>query len=418
MSATSPTLDNSFRADATIISLVGFAHATSHFFHLMLPPLFPFFMTEFNLGFAGVGTLMTIFFVVSGIGQAVAGIWVDRYGAKRVLFAGITLLIASGLLVAMAADFTGLMIAAFVAGCGNSIFHPADFALINRRVSGARLGHAFSVHGMSGNIGWAVAPLVMLATASAFGWRAAGLVAALFGACSLALLYWKRDLLDYEIKQVVGGTGLAQSHPQANSHVSFAHILRQPMVWAAFLFFFFATFGFGALQNFAPSLLNTVFNLSLAAATSALSIYLVGSACGLVLGGFLAKPGNQHEGYVALSFGVGAAIALLLAWLPLPPWLVLPAMATMGFVVGIAGPSRDLLVRTATKANLGEGAFGRVYGMVYSGLDVGLAVAPIAFGLLLDAALPRGVFIGIALSLLLAIVAAWSVAKLTAKVKQ
>ena len=414
MSATSPTLDHSFRADATIISLVGFAHATSHFFHLMLPPLFPFFMTEFNLGFAGVGTLMTIFFVVSGIGQAVAGIWVDRYGAKRVLFAGITLLIASGLLVAMAADFTGLMIAAFVAGCGNSIFHPADFALINRRVSGARLGHAFSVHGMSGNIGWAVAPLVMLATASAFGWRAAGLVAALFGACSLALLFWKRDLLDYEIKQVVGGTGITHAH----AAVSFAQILRQPMVWAAFLFFFFATFGFGALQNFAPSLLNTVFDLSLAAATSALSIYLVGSACGLVLGGFLAKPGNQHEGYVALSFGVGAAIALLLAWLPLPPWLVLPAMATMGFVVGIAGPSRDLLVRTATKANLGEGAFGRVYGMVYSGLDVGLAVAPIAFGLLLDAALPRGVFIGIALSLLLAIVAAWSVAKLTAKVKQ
>ena len=176
MSATASTLDHSFRADATIISLVGFAHATSHFFHLMLPPLFPFFMTEFNLGFAGVGTLMTIFFVVSGIGQAVAGIWVDRYGARRVLFVGIALLIASGLLVAAAADFTGLMIAAFVAGCGNSIFHPADFALINRRVSGARLGHAFSVHGMSGNLGWAVAPLVMLATASAFGWRAAGLV--------------------------------------------------------------------------------------------------------------------------------------------------------------------------------------------------------------------------------------------------
>ncbi len=404
---------DTFRTDATIISLVGVAHGTSHFFHLMVPPLFPFFMTEFGMGFAGVGTLMTIFFVVSGIGQAVAGIWVDRFGAERVLFAGIGLLIISGLLVAVAADFNGLMLAALVAGCGNSIFHPADFALINRRVSAARLGHAFSVHGLSGNIGWALAPIVMLAAATAFGWRAAGLAAALVGTMSLLLLVSQRKLLRYELVHVVGGTGLTGQQPAAR--VSFVDILRQPVVWAAFAFFFFATFGFGALQNFAPSLLTTLFNLSLGAATSALSIYLVGSGCGLVLGGFLAKPGNQHEGYVALSFGVGALIALLLAILPFPLWLVLPTMATMGFAVGIAGPSRDLLVRAATKATLGEGAFGRVYGMVYSGLDVGLAVAPIAFGLLLDAQLPRGVFVGITLSLLLAIVAAWGVAKISAK---
>ncbi len=413
--APAPTSANnaSFRTDATIISLVGVAHGTSHFFHLMLPPLFPFFMAEFAMGFAAVGTLMTIFFVVSGIGQAIAGIWVDRFGAERVLFAGIGLLIISGLLVSIAADFNGLMLAALVAGCGNSIFHPADFALINRRVSAARLGHAFSVHGLSGNMGWALAPIVMLAAASAFGWRAAGIAAALVGSLSLMLLVWKRKLLRYELAQVVGGTGLTGQQPPVR--VSFVDILRQPVVWAAFAFFFFATFGFGALQNFAPSLLTTLFDLSLGAATSALSIYLVGSGCGLVLGGFLAKPGNQHEGYVALSFGIGASIALLLAFLPFPPWLVLPTMATMGFAVGIAGPSRDLLVRTATKATLGEGAFGRVYGMVYSGLDVGLAVAPIAFGLMLDAALPRGVFIGIAVSLLLAIFAAWGVAKLSAK---
>ncbi len=378
----------------------------------MIPPLFPFFMAEFGLGYASVGTLMTIFFVVSGIGQAIAGIWVDRYGADRVLFTGIGLLTLSGLLVFIAPNFHGLMFAAFVAGCGNSIFHPADFALINRRVSAPRLGHAFSVHGISGNIGWALAPILMLATASQFGWRAAGLAAAAVGASSLALLVWKRPLLQYELKSIAGSA--AGSTAAAPLKVSFADILKQPMVWAAFGFFFFATFGFGALQNFAPTLLRELFDLSLAAATSALSIYLIGSGSGLLVGGFLAKPGNAHEGYVAAAFGVGAAIALSMALLPLPTWLVLPAMAAMGFAVGIAGPSRDLLVRTATKAKLGEGAFGRVYGMVYSGLDVGLAVAPVAFGLLLDAHQPRWVFVGISLSLLGAIVAAWSVAR-TAK---
>lgn len=400
------------RDDATIISLVGFAHGTSHFFHLMLPPLFPFFMAEWGLGYAAVGVLMSIFFVTSSIGQAVAGIWVDRYGAHRVLFAGIATLSVSGLLVAVAPSFGFLMFAAFVAGAGNSIFHPADFALINRRVSAQRLGHAFSVHGLSGNLGWAAGPVLMVAVASAAGWRAAGFAAAVVGVMALSLLVWKRHLLRYELAQVtrvVGGTSAATT---SSGSVSYGEILRHPMVWAAFAFFFLATFGFGALQNFAPSLLQKSFNLSLGAATSALSTYLVGGACGLVLGGFLAKPGNQHEGYVAIAFGCGAIIALSFAVFAYPAWVVLPLMALMGFAVGIAGPSRDLLVRTATKARLGEGAFGRVYGLVYSGLDVGLALAPIAFGMMLDRQLVTPVFVGIALSFTLAIAAAWTIARI------
>jgi MFS family permease len=404
-----PPLATPLKQDAAVISLVGFAHGTSHFFHLLLPPLFPFFMSEFGLGYASVGVLMTVFFVVSSAGQAIAGIWVDKYGADRVLYVGISLLIVSALILANASGFAMVMLAAFVAGCGNSIFHPADFALINKRVSGARLGHAFSVHGLAGNLGWALAPIVMVAAASAWGWRVAGLVAAGFGTFALALLVWKRALLQYEIAQQA-----KSAHGVAATHITFAAILKEPMVWIGFAFFFFATFGFGALQNFAPSLLGKVFSLSLAAATSALSVYLIGGACGLVLGGFLAKPGKAHEGTVALAFLVGAAIALSFAVVPYPAWLVLPMMAGMGFAVGIAGPSRDLLVRTATKARLGENAFGRVYGMVYSGLDAGLASAPIVFGLLLDHGLPRWVFVGVALLFICAIAAAWGVAKVGA----
>jgi len=373
---------------------------------LMIPPLFPFFMAEFGLSYTAVGTLMTVFFVTSSIGQAVAGIWVDRYGANLVLFAGISLLSASGLLLAIAPNFAGLLFAAFVAGCGNSIFHPADFALINRRVSVARLGHAFSVHGLSGNLGWAIAPILMVSVAAAFGWRVAGIVATTVGLLSLAFLVSQRRILEYDSPQMVGGRAATSI-----TTITFGKILAQPVVLAAFGFFLFATLGFGALQNFAPSLLQNLFSVTLGAATSALSIYLVGGAGGLILGGFLAKPTNQHEGYVAFAFGGGAVIALLMAFLPIPSWLVLPLMASMGFLVGIAGPSRDLLVRSATKSRLGEAAFGRVYGVVYSGLDVGLALAPIVFGLLMDANQFRFVFVGIACSLLIAIGAAWWVAR-------
>ncbi len=399
----------SLKSDATVISLVGFAHGTSHFYHLMLPSLFPWFMTDFGLGYAQVGVLMTVFFVTSSIGQAIAGIWVDKFGAHRVLCAGVGTLAMSGVLVSIAPNFAGVLVAAVVAGIGNSVFHPADFALLAKRVSQQRMGHAFSTHGISGNLGWAIAPVFMAAVASAAGWRAAGAAAALFGAASLTLLIWKRDLLRYEMQQETPGDVTAAG--SATAPRGTWSFLREPMVWYAFAFFFFATFGFGALQNFAPPLLRELFGLSLAASTSALSIYLLGGSAGLVLGGFLAKPGNKHERYVLGAFSSGVVFALLLAFLPLPVWLVLPMMAVMGFGVGIAGPSRDLLVRAATKARLGESAFGRVYGMVYSGLDAGLAVAPIAFGMLLDRHLPAMVFVGVAITLACAIVAAHAVAR-------
>jgi predicted MFS family arabinose efflux permease len=287
------------------------------------------------------------------------------------------------------------------------VFHPADFALLARRVSQMRMGHAFSTHGISGNLGWAIAPIYMTAIASTAGWRAAGIGAALFGFVSLALLIWNRQRLQYEVQQHVAREEVAAKGGGGGTWA----FLRERMVWFAFAFFFFATFGFGALQNFAPVLLRELFHLSLASSTSALSIYLLGGSAGLVWGGFLAKPGNQHERYVLLAFSTGMVFALMLALLPLPVWAVLPMMAMMGFGVGIAGPSRDLLVRAATKARLGEGAFGRVYGMVYSGLDVGLAISPIAFGVLLDRHQPAMVFVGVAITLACAIAAALAVAR-------
>src|SRR5437867_297788 len=180
------TMPNVFRRDATVISVVGFRYGTSHFFQLTLPPLFPWLMSAYSLSYTHIGTLMTVFYIVSGTAQAFAGFLVDRWGAHRVLCLGVALLASSGILVAAAPALWGLYLAAFVAGMRNSVFHPADYALLNHRVSQTRLGHAFSVHGLSGNVGWALGPLVMTAAATAFGWRTAGFVAALAGAASLA----------------------------------------------------------------------------------------------------------------------------------------------------------------------------------------------------------------------------------------
>jgi MFS family permease len=401
------TIPNIFRRDATVISLVGFAHGTSHFFHLMLPPLFPWLMIEYSLSYTQIGTLMTVFYVVSGTGQAFAGFLVDRWGAHRVLCLGVALLACSGILVAVAPGLWGLYLAALVAGSGNSVFHPADFSLLNHRVSQARLGHAFSVHGLSGNLGWALGPLLMTTMATAFSWRIAGLVAAMVGGTSLAALWWKRGELSNALAGELSSHEARRDRPGG---VGLGALLKLRLTWFAFTFFFFSTLVFGALQNFAPSLLGNLYGLSLAAATSALTAYLFGSAAGLASGGFLAGATKGQEKLVGFSFLCSAALALLLAFSLVPGWAVIGIMAVMGFGVGIAGPSRDMLVRKSTAARLGTGAFGRIYGLVYSGLDVGLATAPLVFGMLMDAGKPRLVFVGVSISLVLAIIAAQAIA--------
>jgi FSR family fosmidomycin resistance protein-like MFS transporter len=373
----------------------------------MLPPLFPWFMRDYSLSYTQVGALMTVFFTVSGTGQALAGVLVDRWGAHRVLCLGVSLLAASGFLVAAAPAAWGLYLAAFVAGLGNSVFHPADFSLLNHRVSQARLGHAFSAHGLSGNLGWVAGPLVMTAAATAAGWRTAGAVAALIGCISLVTLYWRRsDLSDVLHDQ----SHERMDHPKRRSDVSWFGLLRLRLTWVAFSFFFFSTLVLGAVENFGPSLLRNLYGLSLAVATSGLTFYLGGGAVGLVTGGFLVSTGKGQERLVGLCFLASAALALLLAFAVAPSWSVVGLMAAMGFGVGIATPSRDMLVRKSTVATLGKGAFGRIYGLVYSGADVGLATAPLIFGMLMDAGKPQFVFAGVSIALVIAIVAAQAIA--------
>lgn len=370
------------RNDAEVIGLVGLAHGTSHFFHLMLPPLFPWLMRDFSLSYTEAGLLMTAFFVVSGIGQALAGFVVDRIGARPVLFFGIGTLSLSGILVGVASSYAMLFFAAAVAGLGNSIFHPADFTLLNKRVSQARLGHAFSVHGLSGSLGWAAAPVFMAGIAGIAGWQAAGFSAAAVGVTVLATLLLRRSVLGEAGAEAVVTHGRSESAHTSRGQFAF---LSSGAVWLCFGFFFLTTSAFGILQNYAPAILGNVYGVSLALATGGLTAYLLGSATGTITGGFVAARNPRNDRVIAIALSLAAAMALLLASGAMPTVLLLPLLVVMGFGVGMAGPNRDLLVRRAATSQFGKTSFGRVYGFVYSGLDVGLAASPLLFGPLLDA---------------------------------
>ncbi len=376
--------------DREVIALVGLAHGTSHFFHLMLPPLFPWLMPDFSLGFTDVGLLTTTFFVISGIGQALAGFIVDRVGGWRVLCFGVGMLALSGVVLGLANSYSWLLLSATFAGLGNSIFHPADFTLLNQRVSQPRLGHAFSIHGVSGNVGWAVAPLFMAGVASAFGWHVAGFGAAAFGAAVFTMLCVRRRALADAGNLIA----LRRATDEARDRPGEFAFLASGPVWLSFAFFFLTTMAFGILQNYAPAILSHVYGVSLIVAGGGLTAYLVGSGTGMLMAGFMR---DRADRMVAPSLGFAAVMAAVLAWGKMPSAALWPLMVGIGFGVGFAGPGRDLLVRRAATSRFGRRSFGRIYGFVYSGLDTGQALSPLVFGPMLDAGHFRRPLIAIAL---------------------
>lgn len=381
-SAATPTL----RSDAKLIGLVGLAHAISHFAQLVLPPLFPWLKDAFDVSYTELGAVLTVFFVVSCVVQAASGFLVDKLGPRPVLFVGLGLLALAAFGYALAQSYWMLLASAVVAGIGNGVFHPVDYTLFNRKVAPTRLGHAYSVHGITGSLGWAVAPAFVVPLAIAFSWRVALASAGALALVVLAVLWWNRSVLALDVKAVHKATG---SDAAPSGEFAF---LKIPAVWMCFGFFFFYAMALSVVQTFAPAAAGHLHAVPVALIAVCLTIYMVASAAGMVVGGFLASDPSRCERVVGAAFGMAAVLALVLALADFPPIVVPVMFGAMGFASGIAGPSRDLLVKRSTPAN----ATGRVYGVVYAGLDIGQALAPLIFGRLMDHGRYTSVIIGLA----------------------
>ena len=389
-------LDERRRHDYGTISLIGLAHGTSHFFHLLLVPLFPALQAEFGYSFAELGLLVSTFFIISGIGQAMAGFVVDRFGARPVLFLALSCFVLASIAAGTAQGFSGLMLASALAGLGNCPFHPVDFTILNKRVSQARLGHAFSVHGITGNLGWALAPVFSIGIWHATGnWRYVYIGTALLALAVMALLAWGRDLIDDTQGAWQKASGAAaDEHPMA--------FLKLPSVWLCFSFFFWSTMALTAIQSFASPALQQMYGLPLSLTAYVVTGYMLCGAAGMVVGGFLVQKVERLERTIAAAMALAALLLLITASGILPGMAAAALAALAGFGTGIAGPSRDMLIKRAAP----PGATGRVYGTVYSGLDVGFALGAPVFGLLMDNSLPQWVFAGSAITLLMGIASA------------
>jgi len=365
------------KKDAATIGLVAGAHAVSHFFQLALAPLFPLMSRELGVSFSALGVVMMLFFAVSALLQPFAGFVVDRIGGRGVLLGGVGLMTLGAVFMSLAGGAPLLALGAVVMGVGNSVFHPADFSILNGRVSQPNLSYAFSAHGVAGQLGFAAAPVFSAAVAALYGWHAALLAAAAVGAVALITLLANSHLLH------------AAPPPQRRQPMAQdARVLLSFPVLVCFAFFAIWGASYVGLSSFGIAAMQMQFGLSTALAASAISAYMLGNAGGMLAGGVVAARVPRHD-----LIAVGGLLVAALFVLPIAAGAVsgaaLPVvLALTGFFAGVTYPSRDLIVRAATP----PGAAGRVYGFVYSGLDVGSLSMPVFYGMLIDHGLPQGVF--------------------------
>ena len=388
-----------------MIGLVGTGHLISHFSQLLLAPLFPWLKDEFAASYTELGLLMSIFFVVSCVVQTLSGFAVDKLGPRPILYLGLSLLGVAAFGYSMSTSYWMLAAFAVVAGAGNGVFHPVNYTLLNRKISAPRLGHAYSVHGITGSLGWALAPAMLVPIAFAFSWRVALAAAGVLILSVLAMLVWQRSRLTLPALAAAGhelpATSQARPDPTAGSF-DFARI---PAVWMCMLFLILYGIVLSAVQAFAPEAARQLHGMPMGLVALCLSAYMLSSAAGMVLGGFLAVQPGRAEAVVAVGLLLAAATALGLGFGSLPSALVPVLFGVMGFGSGIGGPSRDLIIKRSTPVK----ASGRVYGLVYSGFDIGQAAAPLAFGLLIDQQSYAGVFMALALVQLMLIATVFNV---------
>ncbi len=365
--------------DTRLIASVSAAHFVSHFYMLVLPPLFVFVRADYGVNYTELGLALTVLNVVSAVLQTPAGFLVDRGDAKLTLIAGI-LCGAAGFAIAAMVDSYWVLIAMFaLIGVGNTVYHPADYAILSHRVAPERVSQAYSVHTFSGMLGSAAAPLSVLFMHSLFGWRGAFLGAALLGIVVAAILYLQRDVTPEHAS--------SRTKSSADSGADWKLLLSPPIL-VSFLFFMLISVANFGLLFYSVVALNTLHGTAAVTANSALSANLLFSACGVLLGGLIASRTTRHGLVAALGLAASAAAVIVLGFSDPGAVLLIVLMSFGGLASGLVMPSRDMIVRAVTP----PGACGKVFGFVTNGFNIAGMLAPLIFGALMDHGAPRTVF--------------------------
>jgi MFS family permease len=364
--------DSSLRTLAAIST----AHWVSHFHMFVVPMLFPFLKAQLGVSYIDLGLALTVFAVVCGLTQAPMGYLADRIGARKILLMGLTLGGLALMMLGLHLSYSWLIASSVLLGLANSVYHPADYAILSAHMDEARMGRAFSIHTFAGFLGGAVAPAVVAALVATTGGLGALIVTGAVGPL-VALLLLIAGIPDASAADR-DGDGAQASRPS----------IITPTIMVLTLFFMLLNLSNAGIGNFGVVALMSGYGVSFSSANIALTAFLGFSAIGVLAGGFLADRTQRHGQVAAACFALNAAIVLVIATITLPPLLLTTAMALAGFLGGVIAPSRDMLVRNAAPS----GAAGRAFGIVSTGFNLGGIVSPLLFGWIMDQNSPHWVF--------------------------
>jgi len=372
------------------IALVSAAHFVNHFQGMVLPPLFLLLAARLGIGFIELGLALTVASIVGVLAQLPVGYLVDRIGSRRMLVLGLFVSGLAYLGFGLAPSYPSLLCTMVFMGLANSVFHPADYALLSRKIEPARLGRAFSIHTFAGFLGTAVAPVTMIALAAGMGLNFA-LMAAGFVAFVVAVPLVLARGIDSDLMP------LHRAPSGAGRGNGMTAILTPTIIGLTGFFALMSLSGSG-ISNFSVVALTSAFGTSLSVANLALTAYLSAQALGVLAGGFVADLTRRHAEVAALGYAINACIVLAIGTTGLAPVPLVAAMAVAGLLSGMIMPSRDMLVRAAAP----PGAMGRTFGIVTSGFGIGGMVGPLMFGFAMDHGAPQWVF-GISVILMIAV---------------
>jgi MFS family permease len=365
------------KADSALRTLtaVSIAHWLSHFHLFVLPMLFPFLKQHLGVGYIELGFALTVFGVVSGLTQAPIGYLADHYGARKVLLIGLCLGGFALILLGLHLSYASLVVCAALLGLANSVYHPADYAILAAHMDEARMGRAFSVHTFAGFLGGAVAPAIVAALVATVGGFGALIVAGAVGP-AVALLLVAMSLPDARAAQRKHG----DDTPKPN--------VLTPAIIVLTIFFMLLGLSNAGINNFGVVALMSGYGTAFGTANLALTCFLGASAMGVLAGGFLADRTERHGQVAAACFAINAVIVAVIAAVALPAPLLITLMTLAGFLGGVIAPSRDMLVRNAAPA----GAAGRAFGIVSTGFNFSGILAPLLYGFIMDQHMPQWVF--------------------------
>ena len=371
-------------AESRLIAAVCGAHMMSHYYMLMLAPLLAFIRDDFNVSYTELALALTVFNVISGLLQTPVGFLVDRIGARIVLIVGLALS-SIAYAVAGTVDSYWLFIAMYgVAGLGNTVYHPSDYSLLSHHVPPERLSHVFSFHTFAGMAGSAIAPVTLLYMQSLFGWRGAYIGAAIFGLIVLMVL-----IAQPEPAAQFGPPGKGAARARTDVADPGWRILISPPILLNLAFFVLTSIMGSGLNTYLVVALGALHATPPAVGNVALTSLLAMNAVGVLGGGFLAGRTKHHAAVAASGLTVGGVVTALVGLFDFPSAVLIVLMGFSGFCVGATYPSRDMLVRAVTP----PGAYGRVFGFVSTGFNIGASIAPIVYGMLMDNGQPREVFL-------------------------